>query len=215
MSMITMPISNRWIISGVKSSMPSWELEEALGGAFAVEERMLRLRRVVVRGEGVPMGVIGKMNVQPFDDVRGKRKTSKVVMLHVCGWKGTMELATAVEICEIIDFPLYLADRVFIAPEASTDDYHHREDTRIIYISMDTQADAEACLKLWDAHPITVSNRTVYIHCTQLAQREYRSSCRNQVFKIPQFWKPPPLLEEEELSDEDYSSMGDASEESH
>eukprot|EP01064_Diplonema_japonicum_P004841 TRINITY_DN13180_c0_g2_i3.p1 TRINITY_DN13180_c0_g2~~TRINITY_DN13180_c0_g2_i3.p1 ORF type:complete len:204 (+),score=57.92 TRINITY_DN13180_c0_g2_i3:74-685(+) len=193
-----------WVIKGVKGEQSSRQLEEALKGSFKVKERMLRLRRVVVVGEGKP--ALWGHTVSPFMDTREGRAISKVVMVHVCGWKGLMSLESAVKIVEGMDFPLHVAERVFVAPEAATGDCHHREDTRIIYIAMDTHADATACLGIWDASPLSVQGRSLHVHCTQLAPREYRPNNRNKIFTVPYFWKPPPLLDGElEVHDGDSS----------
>eukprot|EP01064_Diplonema_japonicum_P001432 TRINITY_DN1091_c0_g5_i1.p1 TRINITY_DN1091_c0_g5~~TRINITY_DN1091_c0_g5_i1.p1 ORF type:complete len:198 (+),score=33.11 TRINITY_DN1091_c0_g5_i1:29-595(+) len=185
-----------WVLNGINSGVTTRSIEKALGGGFGVEERMLGLRRVVVSGEGKPPPV-GGCTVRPFQERRENRKLSRVVLVHICGWSGHMELASAIQILQDIEFPLYEAERVFIPSEAYSDGFES-EQVRIIFVAMEALAGACACLGNWDATPLDFKGRELFIHCTQLAPREYSPNRRNKVFKVPLCWKPPPLLEEDE-----------------
>eukprot|EP01064_Diplonema_japonicum_P012174 TRINITY_DN19631_c3_g1_i1.p1 TRINITY_DN19631_c3_g1~~TRINITY_DN19631_c3_g1_i1.p1 ORF type:complete len:259 (+),score=32.20 TRINITY_DN19631_c3_g1_i1:23-778(+) len=182
-------------LGGVKGSVSSAEIERILGPGFIVIERMLNPQVAVVKGPRKPM--LAGHCALPFKEKRESRTPTTIVMIHLCGWSGVLDLASAMEVLHKIKFPFCGARKAFVSRKTKAKS--HREDTKIIYVDMDTVSDALSCLGRWDADLVHVCGRAVHVHCTQLAPREYnckKDSTKNEIFRVPWTFKLPPLLEE-------------------
>eukprot|EP01060_Flectonema_neradi_P026390 TRINITY_DN3533_c3_g1_i1.p1 TRINITY_DN3533_c3_g1~~TRINITY_DN3533_c3_g1_i1.p1 ORF type:complete len:247 (+),score=42.50 TRINITY_DN3533_c3_g1_i1:57-743(+) len=174
-----------WQVGKVPGNVPNWYLLELLGWKYQIVKRMFSIERVVLRGEGFPVGLPSVMEVGRYDKKdHADDKTTTMIQVTLTHYTGTdFDMHDIIGVCNEMDVNFEL----FSAIVLEKGDKRHQQSSQVarFFLRPLHTSYAKRAFLQWDATPC--HKYSCFVHCSPPMSPSI--SKKTICYKIP-----PPVI---------------------